>query len=275
MTPSARSPAEPTSLRIAHVSDIHVGAEDDIALDGLAQDLHDAGAQATILTGDLTMRARSHEFARARQVIAGFPAPSMVVLGNHDVPLTNPVRRMASPYEKFQTGITDELDPVLDLGLATVQGLGSMPRWRWKSGRISDRQAQLVRDTFARAAPGVARIVALHHPPSSEQLEALAGRSAFEAALVDAEVDLVLAGHTHVPAVSVLTVRSAARTRQVIEVVAGTATSHRTRGVPRSWTLLTLTRHEVTITEHHAAGHGWELSEPQVLALPESVHRPR
>lgn len=271
--PGSESAEDPRALRIAHVSDIHVGAEDDIALDGLAQDLHDAGAHATILTGDLTMRARTHEFARARQVIDGFPTPTMVVLGNHDVPLTNPVRRLASPYAKFREGVTDELDPVLDLGLATVQGLGSMPRWRWKSGRVSARQAQLVRATFAGSPRGAARIVALHHPPSADRLESLAGGAALENALVEAEVDLVLAGHTHVPAVSQLTLRSGARERRVIEVVAGTATSHRTRGVPRSWTLLTLTTGSVTITEHHAVGRGWEPSEPQVLALPESAHR--
>jgi 3',5'-cyclic AMP phosphodiesterase CpdA len=162
-------------MRIAHVSDIHVGAHDDLALDGLADDLHAVGVDATIVTGDLTMRARRHEFVRARAVIDQFPKPTMVVIGNHDVPLTNPVRRMSSPYATYRTEVTDELDPFLDLGAVRIQGLGSMPRWRWKSGRVSDRQAGVIRAAFADSPPGTARVVALHHPPSSSSLESLAG----------------------------------------------------------------------------------------------------
>ena len=64
----------------------------------------------------------------------------------------------------------------------------------------------------------------MHHPPSSQDLESLAGGDGFEQALVDAEVDIVLAGHTHVPAVQVLEVGAGSRTRPIIEVVAGTVT---------------------------------------------------
>lgn len=262
-----------TALRIAHVSDIHVGAHDEVTLDGLAQDLHDAQVAATIVTGDLTMRARTHEFVRAKEVIDQFPGPTMVVIGNHDVPLTNPLHRMASPYGRYRTEVTGNLDPVLDLGSVRIQGLGSMPRWRWKSGRISERQSQDIRATFADSPPGTVRVVAMHHPPSSDDLESLAGGDGFEQALVDAEVDIVLAGHTHVPAVDVLTVGSGARARSIIEVVAGTATSHRTRGVVRSWSLLEITSHTLTVTEHHASEGGWRASPPQVLRLPDAAHR--
>jgi 3',5'-cyclic AMP phosphodiesterase CpdA len=262
-----------TALRIAHVSDIHVGAHDEVTLDGLAQDLHDAQVAATIVTGDLTMRARTHEFVRAKEVIDQFPGPTMVVIGNHDVPLTNPLHRMASPYGRYRTEVTGNLDPVLDLGSVRIQGLGSMPRWRWKSGRISERQSQDIRATFADSPPGTVRVVAMHHPPSSDDLESLAGGDGFEQALVDAEVDIVLAGHTHVPAVEVLTVGSGARARSIIEVVAGTATSHRTRGVVRSWSLLEITSHTLTVTEHHASEGGWRAAPPQVLALPDAAHR--
>jgi len=261
------------ALRIAHVSDIHVGAHDELTLDGLAQDLHDARVAATIVTGDLTMRARTHEFVRAKEVIDQFPGPTMVVIGNHDVPLTNPLHRMASPYGKYRTEVTEDLDPVLDLGRVRIQGLGSMPRWRWKSGRISERQSQDIRATFADSPPGTVRVVAMHHPPSSDDLESLAGGDGFEQALVDAEVDIVLAGHTHVPAVGVLTVGSGARARSIIEVVAGTATSHRTRGVVRSWSLLEITSRTLTVTEHHASEGGWRAAPPQVLALPAAAHR--
>jgi 3',5'-cyclic AMP phosphodiesterase CpdA len=261
-------------MRIAHVSDIHVGAHDDLALAGLAEDLHAVGVDATIVTGDLTMRARSAEFARARAVIEGFPKPTMVVIGNHDVPLTNPIRRVSSPYGKYRAEVTDELDPYLDLGAVRIQGLGSMPRWRWKSGRVSDRQAGVLRTAFADSPPGTARIVAMHHPPSSSSLEALAGGGEFERALVDAEVDIVLAGHTHVPAAQVLSVGTPPRTRPIVEVVAGTATSDRTRGVERSWSLLEVDGNTLTVIEHTARGSDWHAEPPQRFELPRGRHRP-
>lgn len=260
------------SIRLGHVSDIHVGASDDVTLDGLADDLHAAGVVATVVTGDLTMRARTHELVRAREVVDAFPAPTMVVMGNHDVPLTNPFRRLASPYDKFRSQFSGSLDPVLDLGIVRIQGLDSMPRWRWKSGRISDRQSELVVSTFADSPAGTVRIVALHHPPSSDHLESIAGGGDFEEALIDAEVDIVLAGHTHVPSARVIEVGSGDRTRPLIEDIAGTATSHRTRGSLRSWSQLDITGSSVTVTQHLADGDGWRPGPVQEFALPPGTH---
>ena len=152
-----------------------------------------------------------------------------------------------------------------------IQGLGSMPRWRWKSGRISQRQSDDIRATFADAPPGTVRVVAMHHPPSSEDLEHRRRRRV-RAALVEAEVDIVLAGHTHIPAVQVLHVQAGGRSRSIIEVVAGTATSHRTRGVARSWSLLEITPDSLTVTEHYASDAGWRPDPPQVFPLGAAAH---
>lgn len=261
------------SVSIAHVSDVHVGAHDDLALDGLAQNLHDADVAATVVTGDLTMRAHRREFERAKQVIDQFPGPTMIVLGNHDIPLTNPIRRMLAPYDKFRSEITADLDPVLDLGAARILGLQSMPRWRWKSGRVSTRQSDLIRSTFADSPAGVTRVVALHHPPSSRDLETIAGRDQFEAALVDAEVDIVLAGHTHVPHTRTLKVGTEPHARSIVEVVAGTATSHRTRGVERAWSHVRINQSSVTVTTHVDGPDGWVADSSITLSLDPSSHQ--
>lgn len=83
----------------------------------------------------------------------------------------------------------------------------------------------------------------------------------------------MLAGHTHVPAVQVLRVGAGTRTRSIIEVVAGTVTSHRTRGVVRSWSLLEITTHTLTVTEHYADDARWRADPPQVFPLPHAAHR--
>jgi 3',5'-cyclic AMP phosphodiesterase CpdA len=254
-------------VRIAHVSDLHVGAEDGSALADLAAHLQATDVAATVVTGDLTMRARTREFVRARQVLDSFPAPVLVVIGNHDLPLANPLRRLASPYVRFRTNVEDDLDPVLDLPGVRIQGLASMPRWRWKSGAVTAEQTELIRATFAGVPSGVSRVVAMHHPPSSASLESLVGRADFEQALVDAQVDVVLAGHTHVPSARTVAVGTPEANRQVVEVVAGTATSHRTRGSRRSWSLLEFSVGSLTVTEHLADDRGWWARSPQVFAL--------
>lgn len=246
-------------LRLGHVSDIHVGAQDEAALTSLAADLWEAGVDATIVTGDLTMRARTREFQRATELIATLPAPHMVLIGNHDISLTNPFRRLFAPYERFRAEVTPDLDPLLDLDGGRIQGLQTMPRWRWKSGRVSRRQALLVRTSLGSAPEGVARIVAMHHPPSLGRLEILAGRRALEHSLAAARVDVMLAGHTHVPRARALPARDESGVRRtVIEVVAGTATSHRTRaGTSRSWSEVVIRPDRVEVTAHLDTGAGW------------------
>lgn len=169
--------------------------------------------------------------------------------------------------------MTEELDPFLDLEAVRVQGLGSMPWWRWKSGHVSARQADVVRAAFTDAPAGTARVVALHHPLSAAGLESLAGARKFARALIDAEVDIVLAGHTHVPSVRILRLGPPETARPVVEVIAGTATSHRTRGTERSWSMLEIRPSTLTVTEHTARGRHWHAGPPQTLPLPCGGHR--
>ena len=226
---------------LAHVSDLHIGAHLPAAAAALPADVADADPTLTVLTGDLTMRARPAQLAAARALLDRLPAPRLVVLGNHDVPLLDVRSRLLHPYDRYRSAIDSELDPVCDLPGLRVLGLESMPRWRWKSGRVSRRQADLVVDVLGGAPPGALRVLALHHPPSLRGPARLAGRERLAAALARARVDLVLAGHTHVPAAGWLATprpSGADNTHRVVEAVAGTAISARLRGGDPSWSLI-------------------------------------
>lgn len=83
----------------------------------------------------------------------------------------------------------------------------------------------------------------------------------------------MLAGHTHVPAVQVIRLGTPERPRAVIEVVAGTATSHRTRETERSWSLLEFGPSTLTVIEHTARGTDWHAEAPRGFALPSGGHR--
>lgn len=258
----ARDPYRPVT--IAHVSDLHLGAHCPVAADELAVDVATADPTATIVTGDCTMRARPEQFRLARALLDRLPRPLLVVIGNHDVPLGDVWSRLTSPYGRYRYSLGAELDPVLDLDGLRVQGLGSAPPWRWKSGRVTRRQTDRLVEVLSAAPPTAVRVVALHHPLSQHGAAGLVGRARLLDALARARVDLVLAGHTHVPTTRRTVLPSVAgQGRQVvIEVVAGTATSTRTRSAGRSWTLIRVDAEEVTVEHRYHRDAGWHGARP-------------
>jgi 3',5'-cyclic AMP phosphodiesterase CpdA len=132
-----------------------------------------------------------------------------------------------------------------------------MPRWRWKGGRVTRRQSAAVVETLGAGAADTVRLLALHHPPFVGGLERLVGRARLVTALVEAGVDLVLAGHTHVPEARAVELAAGGRRHRIVEVVAGTATSRRTRGSGRSWTLIRIDADAVDVSERYQVDSGW------------------
>src|SRR3712207_4359368 len=129
-------PEAGAGLVIAHLSDLHLGAHDPAAVASVAADVAAVQPALTVVTGDLTMRARAWQFRLARDLLDRLPAPRLVVAGNHDLPLIS-VERLLTPYRRYQGLVQAELDPVLRLPGLTALGLQTTPRWRWKSGRVS------------------------------------------------------------------------------------------------------------------------------------------
>jgi 3',5'-cyclic AMP phosphodiesterase CpdA len=246
----------PRPVVIAHVSDMHLGAHDPAAADTLAGDVAAVRPALTVITGDLTMRARTGQFRQVRALLDRLPKPRLVVIGNHDVPLFS-VARLASPYDRYRAWIEADLDPVVRVPGLLALGLESMPRWRWKNGRVSRRQAVAVVEILGAAPPDTVRLLALHHPPFLTGTASLVGRGELIRAVVAARVDLVLAGHTHLPAVRRVELAGDGATHQVVEVIAGTATSLRTRGVGRSWCVIRVDDASILVEERHQNGLGW------------------
>ncbi len=253
-------------LVLAHLSDPHLGAHLPAAARDLVADVAAAAPDLTVVTGDLTMRARPVQFRQARALLDRLPHPCLVVPGNHDVPLTNPLARFVAPYHRYRRHVTENLTPVAALPDALVCGVCSMARWRWKSGRVGRGQADRLVRLMARAPAAAVRIVVLHHPLSARGPAGVVGRGHFLHALDRAGVDLVLAGHTHVPAVHPIRLAGG---RRVLEVIAGTATSTRTRGATQSWTLLHIDPLQATVRvePRFYDGQGWCSGAAAVLTL--------
>ncbi len=223
-------------IRLFHVSDIHFGREDKAAVawfDGLVRGER---PDAVIMTGDLTMRARSREFAAGLAWLEGLGVPVTVEVGNHDLPYFNIFARFFQPYGRIRA-IERLIEKPLDLpGVAIVPMVTTARfQWRlnWAKGHVSMRSLQRAL-MLVEAAPKDALVfVACHHPLIEARTRATAstrnGAEAF-AALAAAGAHAVLTGHVHDP----FDVTHEVEDQKIRMIGAGTL-SERTRDTPPSF----------------------------------------
>ena len=188
-----------------HASDLHFGAEDSAALDWFAGEVAHDRPDAVIITGDLTMRARSAEFAAAQEWLAALGRPVLIEPGNHDLPYFNPVRRIWRPYgrvmrlqQELHDGVT--LDRVHLVSLRTTARV--QLRLNWSKGRVGSRALHEALHALHSDPAAKLRIVLTHHPLIEANTQSsgrtTGGRAALEA-IAAAGADAVLSGHVHDP----------------------------------------------------------------------------
>ena len=99
--------------KILHFSDIHFGgAHAPGRADSILLAIDRIRPDVVALSGDLTQRARTHQFREARAWLDRISSPMIVVPGNHDVPLWHVADRFFSPLEKYKRWITSDLNPL-------------------------------------------------------------------------------------------------------------------------------------------------------------------
>ena len=224
---------------LMHLSDLHFGAHDPAvcaAAQRLAQRL---GVAMAVVSGDLTQRATAPQFEQAARFVQGLHARSTLVLaGNHDLPLFAWWMRWGRAYERFADQFGLDQEPVRHMGAFYVVGVNTTRAWRHERGSLSSAQIEHVARLLARAPPDAWRIVASHHPLVARDALDRAHRPHRADEAVQrwrtAGAQMLLSGHAHHPALlpagSGLWASSA-----------GTAVSHRLRhGAPNSLVVLSV-----------------------------------
>lgn len=193
------------STLLFHLSDIHFGLEHNRALDWVAAEVAARKPAAVLITGDLTMRARSREFAAAKQWILSLDAPVTVEVGNHDLPYFNLLERFFAPYAKFK-GMESVVERELDLaGLAVIPlktTVRMQPRLNWSKGWVSRRALDKCLAALDALPAGKRALVTVHHPLVEVGTRGTAmthGGTRALAELARRGVLAVLSGHVHDP----------------------------------------------------------------------------
>ena len=210
-----------TTVRLFHCSDLHFGHPAVPAqYEAMEAMIEERRFDVVAISGDLTQRARSGEFQRARAFIKHAEAYADVICipGNHDVQWWKAPLGMgdeAKMFETYRSYISPDIEPVLHVPGATLAGLNTSHgvvrqslTWRVRDlsiiGIVRRSQIERLRTVFAEAPPGDARVIVMHHNPMKGELSQRHGLKNTKRALgafADLHADLVLCGHDHQDAV--------------------------------------------------------------------------
>lgn len=174
-----------------------------------------------IVTGDLTQRAKDQEFRHAAEFLTKLSklgASIVVIPGNHDVSLYNPLKRFLKPFGAYEAHIGSLFPDSYEDDSLCVVGLRTNDVRTVAEGRLRRGHAELCRERFA-AAKGKLKLLAVHHP----LLESLSNPYARE--ILGTGPEMVLSGHRHRYGI----VKMQVDKNTVLSLSAGTATSTRTR----------------------------------------------
>lgn len=218
---------------ILQVSDPHFGTERAPVVEALVSLCHELSPDLLVVSGDITQRARTAEFAAAAAFVRRLRVPHVLALpGNHDVPLFNLLARALDPYAGYKRAFGAELEPSWSASDCLVLGVKTTRRYRHVDGEISGAQRERVATSLRQASREQLRIVVLHQPVAvprhSEDKNVVHGHAEAVQAWSEAGADVILAGHIHLPFVLPLH-DGCALARPMWAVNAGTAVSSRVR----------------------------------------------
>jgi 3',5'-cyclic AMP phosphodiesterase CpdA len=224
--------------RIAHLSDIHFGANDPKIVRATEAWLHEQQPDLVIVSGDFTQRARIAQFREASAWLNRLRAAGHIILavpGNHDVPLYDVVTRLAAPLRRYKRYISNDLCPWFENEQVAVLGINTARSLTFRDGRINVAQMALIEERFAAVSPEKTRILVTHHPlfampigRGPELSEAVGRHERAVTAVCRAGVHVALAGHFH-RTYAAAARKMVERAAGALVIQAGTATSYRLR----------------------------------------------
>lgn len=226
---------------IVHLSDLHFGRINDAAVQPLANAIKEIHPDLIVVSGDLTQRARESEFIAAQNFLTSLGVPSLVVPGNHDIPMYRVWERLFAPYRLYKKYINTNLEPTYEDEECAIAGINTARRSKFQNGRISLLQLAKLTAFFKKQPKEVFKMVIAHHPfdlPADANKPIVSHAHRAVRALLKCGVDIFLAGHTHHHYVGDTSRRYAAEGHTAVILQSGTAVSRRLRTEVNSFNVI-------------------------------------
>lgn len=200
---------KPVSVKLMHLSDIHFGREDTLALAAVADFAQRLQPDAIIVAGDITQKGRRSEFAAARTWFDRLGLRVIAAPGNHDTPILDLAARTVKPfgrYEKYMDGM-DAVGQLVELADGEVRicaintARGVQGRLNWADGVIDLDDLDESLALLAKGSPDAWRLLICHHPLDEPGLSQVSvdtrrGGEALRRCAA-AHVDAIFTGHIH------------------------------------------------------------------------------
>jgi 3',5'-cyclic AMP phosphodiesterase CpdA len=254
---------------VVHLSDLHFGREDPAVVDALLGAVSAIAPSVVVVSGDLTQRARRHQFVRARRFLDALPFARVVVPGNHDVPLFNVFARVLDPLGGYRRHVTADLAPTFVDPPVVVVGLDTTRPSSIKAARVHTHDVDRICAYVQRFDAGAVKILVAHHPFDT-------GSHAALETLTRGGIDVILTGHLHVSAASHTASRHNLSGRGAVVVEAGTATSTRLREMTNAFNVVRVDPQSIVVERHDwGRNTGFEIADRQQFERTAAGWEPR
>jgi 3',5'-cyclic AMP phosphodiesterase CpdA len=245
------SSAGKQSFLIAQVSDLHCGGPrfDTALIDRAIAEVNDLRPDLVLIPGDLTAAGYEDQYVEAKEYLDRLDCEDCVVIaGNHDcrnVGYLHFEEIFGRRYHDREYPFGLDEDGGTQRSIKIVAADSNKPDLN--DGELGRDKYGWIQEQFA--DPDPFKVFMLHHhlvpiPGTGRERNILTDAGDVLAVLVEAGVDLVLAGHKHVPYVW--------KVANTLIVTSGTAATWRTRGdTPPSYNTIEITPSTVEISIRH------------------------
>ena len=185
-------------MRVFHISDLHFGNENTDMINAFLMDCEHLKPDLIIISGDLTQRARTKQFQSLESFLNVIKCKTLMVPGNHDVPLWNPFERIIRPFYRYKKYTQSEIITKWSHDQINVLGLCSVDPSNIKNGQLSQQDFESIANYFKPDTDQV-NLLFFHHnfdyrPGAHKPLE---NHQAFMTCLKSSHVDIICTGHLH------------------------------------------------------------------------------
>ncbi len=237
-----------TAIKLAHISDIHIGSNHFVSnlLNRAIVEINEIKPDIVLVSGDITNDGFRQQYSAAQAFLRNLECERISVIpGNHDS------RNVG--YVHFEDMFGDRNNVVYLPGVTLVALDSSQPDL--DQGRLGRQNYKWMVEKLNK--PQDFKIVALHHhllpvPGTGRERNIIEDAGDFLKLCVDVGVDLVLAGHKHVP--------HAWHFEDFYVVNVGTVSSLRLRGYARPcYNIVEIVDRECRVTRKHPFGESMEI----------------